>query len=98
MRDIQRALHRGHKFSFDESPQAHAAFQHLYETTMTRLGAADYYFFSQEYFERLMEVAAHEHPLGSDPSERRSAAAGLFIECFAVSSICISRLQTNASA
>ena len=80
-RDIQRALRRGHKFSFDESPQAHAAFRRLYETTMTRLGAADYYFFSQEYFERLMEVAGVDVHLAVVRVGEEIAAAGLFIEC-----------------
>ena len=80
-RDIRRSQLKGQTVSFDGSPQAHSAFQRLYETTMTRLGASDYYFFSQEYFERLMNIPGLKAHLAVVRMAGEMAAAGLFIEC-----------------
>jgi hypothetical protein len=59
-RDITKSLARGEMAEVDPAWSGQHRFVHAYQETMTRVGAASYYFFTDDYFDDL-RVALGEH-------------------------------------
>lgn len=56
-------------------------FKSIYEETMQRVGATDYYFFSTEYYTQLIESKEFDARLLLAKQEDEIAAAAIFIHC-----------------
>jgi Acetyltransferase (GNAT) domain len=53
---VRKALNRGLQLHWVSREQARAAFPHFYRAEMRRIGASDFYLFTDRYFERLLEL------------------------------------------
>lgn len=79
-RDITRATKLGFTARMDEGGTHLEAFKRLYRETMERRSASPFYFFSDEYFDRLREGLGDDLHLCVVMHGGDVAAAGLFVE------------------
>lgn len=78
-RDIKKGLQCGPRFLFSRTDACLNEFVRLYQATMERLDAAEYYRFDQEYFERLLAISEDIH-IATVRIDGSVAAAGLITE------------------
>lgn len=77
--EIRRAEKAGVTIHFDDSLCRLEEFVSMYETTMHRLNASSFYFFSSDYFKTLREQCAGDTFLAFAEYGGESIAAGLFL-------------------
>jgi hypothetical protein len=76
---IQKSVRSGHRVYFDEGNRL-SAFAALYRETMERVGASDYYLFTDEHFQDLREALGPRLRLCLVDIEGEVAGGGLFVE------------------
>lgn len=54
-RDIKQILKKGVEYKINEAPEKIGAFKEIYYSTMNRNNATDFYYFDDEYFEKLLK-------------------------------------------
>lgn len=79
-RDIKRAEGLGYLARMDQSWMHFASFKQLYRSTMRQRSAAQFYFFDDDYFDRLREALGESLVLCVVEKEGTLVAAGLFVE------------------
>ena len=79
-RDINRTLRLGYVARMDEDWSHLASFEHMYRATMTRVGAAPFFFFDDAYFDALRHALGASLHLCVVEKDGVVAAAGLFVE------------------
>jgi CelD/BcsL family acetyltransferase involved in cellulose biosynthesis len=77
---IEKSQRVGHRAFFDDAFWHLGTFVALYRETMERVGAADYYRFSDDYFRELKEALGPRLRLGLVEIGGAIAAAALFVE------------------
>jgi CelD/BcsL family acetyltransferase involved in cellulose biosynthesis len=77
---IQKSLRSGHRVFLDEGDGRLSDFAALYRETMQRVGAADYYLFTDDHFRELREALGPRLRLCVVEIEGEIAAGGLFVE------------------
>lgn len=79
--DIRQLKEKGFKFSLDDQ-QYYQDFLSIYEESMDRLDASDYYYFSKNYFDQIFDILGDNVHLVviTDPDEKEVAAGGLFTD------------------
>lgn len=80
-RGINKARRAGVSFHHDAEWAGFETFVELYEATMRRQNAAEQYFFSREYFEKLRDTLGGTFQLLTVRHEHRVISAGAFSEC-----------------
>lgn len=78
--EINKAVRAGHRAFFDERFEHLRTFAAIYRATMERVGAAAYYFFSDEYFSELRAALGERMRLCLVDIGGEIAAGGLFVE------------------
>ncbi|MGH2559086.1 MAG: GNAT family N-acetyltransferase [Thermomicrobiales bacterium] len=79
-RDINRSRREGHVARIDEGWDRFDEFVDIYQTTMQRLDATDFYFFSHDHFRRLREALGNRLHLCVVEIEGHVACAGIVTE------------------
>ncbi len=75
---IRKAINKGISYKITECPQEIDVFKKIYYLTMDRNGASDYYYFSDEYFEKCMEYFRQNLLMIEAVYEEQTIAAGLY--------------------
>lgn len=78
--DITRAGELGYRARMDASAESFETFKRLYRETMARRGAATFYCFDDEYFERLVRALGDRQHLCIVEGGGQTVAAGIFVE------------------
>ncbi len=80
-RQVSRGLDvLGLEFRVDSSADGQREFRRLYRATMARVGATDFYYFDDEYFDRLRAALGDHLHLATVRMGGKIAAAGLLTE------------------
>ncbi len=77
---IQKAMRSGHRAFFDDGFERFDAFAELYRETMARVGASEYYSFTDDHFRDLRAALGPRIRLCLVEIEGELAAGGLFVE------------------
>jgi Acetyltransferase (GNAT) domain len=93
--EIRRLRSRGFTVVLDEW-SLYAPFIEIYQETMLRVGADQYYFFSDDYFHDLRQaLGSHLHLVSVLAPDGSLAAAGLFLEAEGIVEYHLSGTATN---
>ncbi|MEM9940609.1 MAG: GNAT family N-acetyltransferase [Planctomycetota bacterium] len=79
--EIRKLIQAGGRVEFCDSKASMDVFQELYYATMKGLNANDYYFFSREYLDHLMQLPGISATIGTVYLEEQPIAVGLFTVC-----------------
>lgn len=81
-RNLLRRLERsGYSADWSNSSESLSAFKHIYNETMTSLGAGDYYFFDDHYYQDLLTSKTFDVRIYSVWLNELRVCAGMFIFC-----------------
>lgn len=94
--DIRKLKKQGFKFLLDDMSY-YEDFLKIYEESMDRLDASDYYYFSKDYFDKIFDVLNDNVHLAivTDESGREVAAGGLFTDYNSVIQSHLSATKTS---
>lgn len=77
-KNIRRAINKGIKYKITEKPKSINNFKEIYYSTMKRNNATDYYYFNDEYFEKILKYFRNNVILVEAIYQDKVIACGLY--------------------